>query len=96
MVMTRRVRAGVRNAARPGQARPIAAAEFKATCLELMDRVRERGVEYVVTKHGRPVAKLVPYDAARPRSIFGSMKGTVLQYDRPFEPLDAEWDIDRD
>jgi len=34
----------------------VAAADFKATCLELMDRVRETGVEYVVTKHGKPVA----------------------------------------
>lgn len=77
---------------------PIAAAEFKATCLELMDRVRERGVEYVVTKHGQPVARLVPYDAdaAGARTIFGCMKGTVLQYDRPFEPIDADWEIDRD
>ena len=39
----------------------VAAAEFKAKCLELMDRVRETGTEYVVTKHGVPVAKLVPY-----------------------------------
>lgn len=94
--MARRARAGAGKAARTRQAgQTIAAAEFKATCLELMDRVREQGVEYVVTKHGRPVAKLVPHDAARPRSIFGSMKGTVLEYDRPFEPLDAEWDIDR-
>ena len=34
----------------------IAAAEFKATCLELMDRVRETAAEYIVTKHGKPVA----------------------------------------
>lgn len=96
MVMARQPRKVVRKGTRRGQAgRPIAAAEFKATCLQLMDRVRERGVEYVVTKHGLPVAKLVPYDAVTPRSIFGSMKGTVLQYDRPFEPLDGEWDIDR-
>jgi prevent-host-death family protein len=94
--MVRQPRKGTRNGTKAAQAgAPIAAAEFKATCLELMDRVRERGVEYVVTKHGRPVAKLVPYDAARPGSIFGSMKGTVLTYDRPFEPLDAEWDLDR-
>jgi prevent-host-death family protein len=43
----------------------LAAAEFKATCLHLMDRVRESGVEYVVTKHGEPVAKLVPYHCRR-------------------------------
>ena len=73
----------------------IAAAEFKATCLELMDRVRETGIEYVVTKHGKPVAKLVPYVESTPRKGFGSMKGTVLKYDRPFDPIDGEYDIDR-
>lgn len=71
----------------------IAAAEFKATCLELMDRVRETGAEYVITKHGRPVAKLVPVVESARQPLFGSMKGTVLAYDRPFDPIDAEYDI---
>ena len=71
-----------------------AAAEFKMRCLALMDRVRETGVEYVVTKHGKPVAKLVPFtDGARP-SFFGALKGTVLKYERPFEPIDGTYDID--
>jgi prevent-host-death family protein len=74
----------------------IAAAAFKTRCLELMDRVREAGVEYVVTKHGRPVAKLVPYRASERKSFFGSMKGTVLKYERPFDPIDGEYDINRD
>ena len=74
----------------------VAAAEFKARCLELMDRVRETGTEYIVTKHGVPVAKLVPYVAPRRRSFFGSMKGTVLRFDRPFDPIDADYDINRD
>jgi prevent-host-death family protein len=73
----------------------LAAAEFKATCLELMDRVRETGVEYVVTKHGKPVARLVPYIEPKPRKVVGSMKGTVLKYERPYDPIDAEWDINR-
>jgi prevent-host-death family protein len=74
----------------------IAAAEFKARCLELMDRVRETGVEYVITKHGTPVAKLVPVADAPRRALFGSMKGTVLAYERPLDPLDADYDINRD
>lgn len=74
----------------------VSAAEFKATCLELMDRVRETGVEYVVTKHGKPVARLVPYTATERATLFGSMKGTVLGYDRPFDPIDGEYDINRD
>ena len=74
----------------------VSAAEFKATCLELMDRVRESGVEYVVTKHGKPVAKLVPYTDSERKPLFGSMKGTVLKYERPLDPIDADYDINQD
>lgn len=82
--------------ARPGRSERVAAADFKARCLELMDRVRETGGEYVVTKHGTPVAKLVPYREPRKQGFFGSMKGTVLKYERPFDLVDAEYEIDRD
>lgn len=75
---------------------PVPAAGFKAKCLELMDRVRETGVEYVVTKHGEPVAKLVPYAAPERTPLFGSMKRTILKYERPFDPIDGEWDVNRD
>lgn len=73
----------------------VPAAEFKARCLELMDRVEETGVEYVVTKHGRPVARLVPVVARERRGFFGGLKGTVLEYDRPFDPIDGDYGIDR-
>lgn len=75
--------------------RDIAAAEFKARCLELMDRVRETGAEYVITKHGTPVARLVPVAEPAPRSFFGAMKGTLLEYERPLDPLDDEYDVHR-
>jgi prevent-host-death family protein len=80
------------------QKRPdwVSAADFKSTCLELMDRVRETRAEYVVTKHGRPVAKLVPYIEPQRKRFFGFMKGTVLKYERPLDPLDDEWDINRE
>jgi len=37
----------------------IPATKFKATCLDLMDRVAATGEVVVITKHGRPIAKLV-------------------------------------
>ena len=74
----------------------ISAADFKTTCLELMDRVRETRTEYVVTKHGRPVAKLVPYTEPARKTLFGSMKGTVLEYERPFDPIDGDYDVNRE
>jgi prevent-host-death family protein len=79
-----------RKAERPAA---IPAAAFKATCLELMDRVRETGEEYVVTKHGRPVVKVVPYAEPGRRTFFGSMKGTVLRYERPFDPVAGAYDV---
>ncbi|MEN9353226.1 MAG: Antitoxin Phd YefM, type toxin-antitoxin system [Fibrobacterota bacterium] len=39
----------------------IPIAEFKARCLGLIDDLRNEGGSLVVTKHGRPVAKMLPY-----------------------------------
>ncbi len=54
----------------------MAAGEFKAQCLAVMDQVRETGEPVLITKHGKPVAKLVP---AQPNAddIFGYMAGKV-------------------
>ena len=56
----------------------ITATEFKARCLELMDRVRERGETYVITKRNHRVAKLVPADPPRHRSsVIGALRGEL-------------------
>ena len=55
----------------------IQASEFKATCLSLLDEVAETRREIVVTKRGRPIAKLVPID--RPAELQGSV--TILASD---------------
>jgi prevent-host-death family protein len=41
----------------------MSASDFKAHCLAVLDRVAEANVEYLITKHGRPVAKVVPVTA---------------------------------
>jgi prevent-host-death family protein len=81
--------------ARRTASKAVPAAEFKARCLELMDRVRETGAEYVITKHGRPVARLVPVVQRTRASSFGSMSGTVLEYDRPLDPIEDDYDVNR-
>jgi prevent-host-death family protein len=47
--------------------RVIPATEFKARCLALLDRVAEGHGSIVISKHGRPVARLVPMDAPEKR-----------------------------
>jgi prevent-host-death family protein len=51
--------------------RTIPAGEFKATCLALLDEVAENGETIVVTKRGKPVARVVPLEPPRP------LKGSV-------------------
>jgi prevent-host-death family protein len=80
-----------------GKASPpatMSAAEFKATCLELMDAVERTGRSIVVTKRGHPVAVLGPVRSAR-RSAFGFMKGRIKILGDIVAPIDVAWDADR-
>ncbi len=70
----------------------VAAGKFKATCLELMDRVCEKKVEYVVTKHGRPVAKLVPCGEGDLPNARGAMAGLVVRYGDIVSPDFEVWE----
>ena len=68
----------------------IGAGEFKAKCLKLLDQVAETRETLVITKHGKPVAKLVPI---REHGDFvGSMKGSVVWMGDIISPIDVEWD----
>jgi prevent-host-death family protein len=63
-----------------GKALEITASEFKAKCLELMDRLAARKLtRVVVTKHGEPVAVLSPPPLPRETAegLFGFMRGSV-------------------
>lgn len=52
----------------------VAAAKFKEQCLALLDRVGPEGI--VITKHGKPVAKLIPLGADA-KGLIGSLAGKL-------------------
>jgi prevent-host-death family protein len=54
----------------------VNASEFKAKCLKILDRLGPEGM--VVTKRGRPVARILPVTAASNAEMIGSMKGKIL------------------
>ena len=66
----------------------IAAGEFKAQCLAILDEVAETGKEIIVTKRGRPVAKVVPIEPPKPLegsvTVLGDIVGPAFDED--------EWD----
>ena len=68
----------------------IAAGAFKARCLSLIDEVANTRAEIVITKHGKPKARIVPYDD-HPPALFGFMRGTVTIRGDITAPLDETW-----
>ena len=71
------------------------AAEFKAKCLSLLDRVHHRGESITITKRGRVVARLVPAGDADERPWMRLREqGTATWHADPLAPLDEEWDAD--
>ena len=78
--------------------RTVAAGEFKAKCLKLIDDVNESGETLIVTKRGKPVVEVRPAPrVGKPKSIIGIMKGRIKIVGDIISPIDGlEWDAMRD
>ncbi|HWG35000.1 MAG TPA: type II toxin-antitoxin system prevent-host-death family antitoxin [Gemmatimonadaceae bacterium] len=68
----------------------VKAGVFKDTCLQLLDDVRDRDLQIIVTKYGEPVAKLVAAEVEMP-SAFGFMSGTIIAEDDIVAPDFDSW-----
>ncbi len=73
--------------------REITATQFKAHCLRLLDEVAETGETLVVTKHGRPVAQVVP--ATRPEDLLGSVKINMSDDELIYFSM-GPWDMEKE
>lgn len=71
----------------------VTAAEFKAHCLELIQRVNQTHEEIVVTRYGRPLAKLVAYAEEVP-PLLGYMAAFTGDVGDLLAPIDEEWESD--
>jgi prevent-host-death family protein len=69
------------------------AGKFKAECLAIMDEVQARREPVMITKRGKPVAKLVPVELdAMSDPIFGFMKDEVVIHGDLVRPITPEED----
>ena len=73
------------------QPKTVPAGEFKAHCLALIDKVARTRQPLIVTKRGKPVAKVVPTESRRPRKLLGSAKfhGNIVA------PILDKWEIEQ-
>ena len=70
----------------------IAAGQFKAHCLKLMDRVAERHETMTVTKRGKAVVRLVPVETVPARPLFGYLRGKGTITGDIVGPTGATWE----
>lgn len=68
----------------------IGAGDFKAKCLQLLNEIAERREPLIITKRGKPIAKVMPIEPAQP--LFGALRGSVVKADDLISPIGAEWD----
>ena len=72
--------------------RTIMASRFKAECLAILDQVDRMKVSVVVTKHGRPVARLVPVQVPG-QSTMGSVR-LLAKEDEAYYSTGESWEAD--
>ncbi len=72
----------------------ISISKFKATCLAVVERVRRTRKPVRITKHGEPVAQLIPDDEVRERPM-DVMKGTAVILGDIVSPASDEedWEV---
>lgn len=73
--------------------RTIMASRFKAECLAILDQVEQMRISVVVTKHGRPIARLVPLDSGYEAPTIGSVH-LVAEEDEAYYSTGETWDAD--
>ena len=73
----------------------VQAGKFKAQCLALIDEVAQTHEPLIITKHGRPVAKLLPFDSGKEDSET-PLKGCATYVGDIISPVSDEWEVTED
>ncbi|EHK58000.1 type II toxin-antitoxin system Phd/YefM family antitoxin [Allomesorhizobium alhagi] len=67
----------------------VSKSQFKAKALEYFRQVETSGEPIIVTDHGKPALEIRRVEEKK-RDPFEILKGSVLRYDDPFEPVGVE------
>jgi len=71
----------------------VSKSQFKPRALHYFREVQEKGVELIITDHGKPVIKIIPF-VEKPEEALDRLRNTVIKYEDPTEPVDfEEWEV---
>jgi antitoxin (DNA-binding transcriptional repressor) of toxin-antitoxin stability system len=63
--------------------------QFTLRALEYFRQVEQSGEALIITDHGRPVLKVIPYSAEL-SDVLNALRNSVRKYDRPMDPVGLE------
>ena len=69
----------------------ISKSKLKPKVLQILREVQKFRKEVIVTDRGRPVVKILPFTDS-PHEILKNLKGRVLEYSNPTDPVEGDWD----
>ena len=69
----------------------ISKSKFKARALEYFRLVQSTGKSLIVTDHGKPVLRIVPY-REDPEAAFLELRESVVRYAAPMGPVGEDWE----
>ena len=72
--------------------RMIMASRFKGQCLAILDQVERMKISVTITKHGRPIARLVPLEATT-RPTMGSVR-LIAEDDEAYYSTGEAWSVE--
>ncbi len=80
-----------------GGSMEITAANFRSNCFRILDEVDKKHIDVVITKRGKPIAKLVHIRQPKEKDpLLGAMEGLVETIGDLTEPVidDEAWELD--
>ena len=69
----------------------VSKSKFKARALEYFREVERTGKPLIVTDHGKPVVKIVPF-REDPRAALRELRESVVRYEAPMDPVGEDWE----
>lgn len=66
----------------------VAISEFKSKCLDLIKKMDKTKKPMIITKNGKPVAKLVPFKSD---NNLEALRGKVKYYGDIISPIEEDW-----
>lgn len=71
----------------------ISKSRFKPHALKYFRKIEETGQELIITDHGKPVIKIIPYQH-EPQDILEELRNSVEFYEDPLEPVaENDWEV---